>query len=337
MNYKDIFTAAFSEVAPRKSEDAAAREIIEKGKAMKTAKTSTRKIFTSIAAAAAVLMIGGVTVGAATGWSFTDAFDKLFADRAQDASYENPIDYSSYVSPIDFSKMGKELDHSFEGDGYTLNVRGAAASDKTLFLLYDITFTEEFLTANNIDKEIISNPVSFIKLGESSSSTNFMYMNEGNTFSYCEMYHCHDSSLSGKTVEIEFRSIDAGNYGIISCDHEFDLKIDFAETDDVHTIELDETIQAGEDTVTLDKIAYDAFSVELIFNSITSSNHVMLWNTFLTGYITKTDGTQIALLSAGGLSDGNTGVGSFIADYTIPVLPEEIASITFGDYTIPLT
>lgn len=327
MNYKDIFTAAFSEAAPRKSEEAAVREIIEKGKAMKTAKRSTRKIFTSIAAAAAVLIVGGVTVGAATGWSFTDAFDKLFAERAEDASY---------VSPIDFTKMGKELDEKFEGDGYTLNVRGAAASDKTLFLLYDVTFTEEFLTANNIDKGSISNPVAFIKLGESSSSTNTLYMSEGNTFSYYEMYHCHDSSLSGKTVEVEFRSIDAGNYGNISCDHKFDLKIDFAETDDVHTVELDETIQAGEDTVTLDKIAYDAFSVELIFNYVTPSNQGELWDILITGHINKTDGTQIALLSAGGLSDGNTGVGSFIADYTVPILPQEIESITFGDYTIPL-
>ncbi len=326
MNYKDIFTAAFSEAAPHKSDAEAAREIIEKGKAMKTTKHSARKIFTSIAAAAAVLIVGGVTVGAATGWDFLGAFNKVFADRAEDASY---------VSPIDFSKMGKELDESFVGDGYTLNVRGAAASDQTLFLLYDVTFTEEFLTANNINKEIISNPVAFIKLGESSSSTNYMYMNEGNTFSFCEMYHCHDSSLSGKTVEIEFRSIDAGNYGTIDCDHEFDLKIDFAETEDVHTIELDETIQTGKDTVILDKIVYDAFSAELILNGMTPDNHEFC-NTLTTGHITKTDGTQVTLLSGGGMSDGNTGIGSFIADYTIPVLPEEIESITFGDITIPL-
>ncbi len=326
MNYKDIFTTAFSEAAPRKSDTEAAREIIEKGKAMKTTKHSARKILTSIAAAAAVLIVGGVTVGAATGWDFLGAFNKVFADRAEDASY---------VSPIDFSKMGKELDESFAGDGYTLNVRGAAASDQTLFLLYDVTFTEEFITANNIDRNSIANPVAFIKLGESSSSTNYMYMNEGNTFSFCEMYHCHDSSLSGKTVEIEFRSIDAGNYGIISCDHRFDLKIDFAETDDVHTIELDETIQTGENTVILDKIVYDAFSAELILNGITPDSFD-LWNALITGHINKTDGTQIALLSAGGMADGNTGVGSFIANYTIPVLPEEIESITFGDITIPL-
>lgn len=330
MNYKDIFTTAFSEAAPRKSDTEAAREIIEKGKAMKTTKHSARKIFTSIAAAAAVLIVGGVTVGAATGWDFLGAFNKVFADRAEDASY---------ISPIDFSKMGKELDHQFEGDGYTLNVRGAAASDQTLFLLYDVTFTEEFITENNIDKTLISNPVSFIKLGESSSSTNSMYMNEGNTFSYYEMYHGYDGgSLAGKTVEIEFRSIDAGNYGTIDCDHRFDLKIDFAETDDVHTVELDESIQTGEDTVILDKIVYDAFSAELILNGMTASSHghSELWNALLAGHINKTDGTQVALLSASGLSNGNTGVGSFIADYTIPVLPEEIESITFGDITIPL-
>lgn len=328
MNYKDIFIRAFSEAAPRRSEADAVREIIEKGKSMKTTRHSVKKIFTCVAAAAAVLIVGGVSVGAATGWDFLGAFDKLFAERAEDASY---------VSPIDFSKMGKELDESFEGDGYTLNVRGAAASDKTLFLLYDVTFTEEFITENNIDKTLIANPVAFLKLGESSSSTNTLYMSEGNTFSYCEMYHCHNSSLSGKTVEIEFRSIDAGNYGTISCDHRFDLKIDFAETDDVHTVELDEAIQTGEDTVILDKIVYDAFSIELISNGVTPNNHGEIWDTLITGHINKTDGTQIALLSAGGLSDGNTGVGSFIADYTIPVLPEEIASITFGDITIPLT
>lgn len=327
MNYKDIFTAAFSEAAPHKSDAEAAREIIEKGKAMKTTKHSARKIFTSIAAAAAVLIVGGVTVGAATGWDFLGAFDKVFADRAEDASY---------VSPIDFSKMGKELDESFVGDGYTLNVRGAAASDQTLFLLYDVTFTEEFITENNIDKESIAAPACFINLGESSSSTNTLYMSEDNTYSYCEVYHRHDGTLADRTSEIIFRSIDAGNYGTISCDHRFDLKIDFAETEDVHTIELDEPIQVGEDTVILDKIVYDAFSIELISNGVTPNNHGEIWDTLITGHINKTDGTQIALLSAGGLSDGNTGVGSFIADYTIPVLPEEIESITFGDITIPL-
>lgn len=327
MNYKDIFTAAFSEAAPHKSDAEAAREIIEKGKAMKTTKHSARKIFTSIAAAAAVLIVGGVSVGAATGWDFLGAFNKVFADRAEDASY---------VSPIDFSKMGKELDESFVGDGYTLNVRGAAASDQTLFLLYDVTFTEEFITENNIDKESIAAPACFIELGESSSATDTLYTSEGNTYSYCKVYHRHDGTLAGKTSEVVFRSIDAGNYGTISCDHRFDLKIDFAETDDVHTVELDETIQAGEDTVILDKIVYDAFSIELISNGVTPNNHGEIWDTLITGHINKTDGTQIALLSAGGLSDGNTGVGSFIADYTIPVLPEEIESITFGDITIPL-
>lgn len=327
MNYKDIFTAAFSEAAPHKSDAEAAREIIEKGKAMKTTKHSARKIFTSIAAAAAVLIVGGVSVGAATGWDFLGAFNKVFADRAEDASY---------VSPIDFSKMGKELDESFVGDGYTLNVRGAAASDQTLFLLYDVTFTEEFITENNIDKESIAAPACFIELGESSSATDTLYTSEGNTYSYCKVYHRHDGTLAGKTSEVVFRSIDAGNYGTISCDHRFDLKIDFAETDDVHTVELDEAIQAGEDTVILDKIVYDAFSIELISNGVTPNNHGEIWDTLITGHINKTDGTQIALLSAGGLSDGNTGVGSFIADYTIPVLPEEIESITFGDITIPL-
>ena len=233
--------------------------------------------------------------------------------------------------------MGKELDESFVGDGYTLNVRGAAASDKTLFLLYDVTFTEEFLADNAISEEDMQGPSCFIMTGSSSTGTDAMYMSEGNTYSFYQLYHSHDESLAGKTAEVEFRNIHVGNDITIPCDHRFKLNIDFATTDNVGVYGLHMPIKVGEETIMLDKIVYDAFSIEFISNGVTPNSHGEIWDTLFTGHINKTDGTQVSLLSAGGMADGNTGVGSFIADYALPILPEEIESITFGEYTIPLT
>ena len=292
MNYRKIFTAAFAEAAPRRSEETAAREIIEKGKAMKTAKTSTRKICTSIAAAAAVLIIGGVSVGAATGWSFTGAFDKLFADRAED---------DSYVSPIDFSKMGKELDEKFEGEGYTLNVRGVAASERSLFLLCDVTFTEEFLAGNSIDKDDKVDVYGFISSGDDGSGTSQMYMNEGSTYSFYMLFHNDSKEYSDTTVNVDFSRIKIGET-YIECDHEFKLDIDFDVMDDVAVKYTNIEVQAGEDTVILNKVTYDAFSVQLRFYYDYLPEALgELHDTFSGGsYITKTDGTQVALTDFGG-------------------------------------
>ena len=326
MNYKDIFTAAFSEVAPRKSEDAAAREIIEKGKAMKTTKTSTRKIFTSIAAAAAVLMIGGVTVGAATGWSFTDAFDKLFAERSEDASY---------VSPIDFTKMGKELDVKFETEDYTIDVRGVAASKKSLFLLYDITFSDEFIAENPIDENDLVDSICFFTTGDNGSSITDMYMHEGNTYSFYNLHHNYNKESTSGNIKVDFRSIIFGET-TIDCDHEFDLKLDFNILEDIEIVYPYIMVQAGEDNVLLNKIVYDAFSIQLNFDYEYLPDALgKLCDDFADSYITKTDGTQMSLVNPGGQCSNNSD-GMLHADFKVPVLPEEIESITFGDYTIPL-
>lgn len=331
MNYKDIFTAAFSEAAPLKDEEIAAREIIEKGKAMKTTKHSARKIFTSIAAAAAVLIVGGVSVGAATGWDFIGAFNKVFADRAEDASY---------VSPIDFSKMGKELDVKFEGEDYTIDFRGVAASSKTLFMLYDITFTEEFLSEHG-ECDIITAFITSRMSGNGGGQSE-IYNVDGNTYSLYYSYNCYDTKITeGKSINVRIGGIglyDGNDHITIDCEHEFKLNIDFDILEDVCTVDVNEEIQAGEDTVILDKIVYDAFTIDLQFSyvglpdAIWELDDIARYNS----YITRTDGTQMELTGIGG-SCANHSNGIISADFNIPILPEEIESITFGDITIPLT
>lgn len=93
---------------------------------------STRRgMLAGLAAAAAVLVCGAVTVGAVNDWNYAAVFSKYLSDKSgMDVSY-------------DFTGMGLDIGQSFEGEGYTLTVQSVIADAFSLYIFYDITLGEE--------------------------------------------------------------------------------------------------------------------------------------------------------------------------------------------------
>ena len=87
----------------------------------------TRKPAVMIAAAAAAMLcIGTVTVGAATGWNYGALFERYFSHTA-----EVPVTY-------DFTGMGGDLNEVFETDDYILTLESYIADTNSLYLYYDV-------------------------------------------------------------------------------------------------------------------------------------------------------------------------------------------------------
>lgn len=93
---------------------------------------STRRgMLAGIAAAAAVLVCGAVTVGAVNDWNYAAVFSKYLSDKSgMDVSY-------------DFTGMGLDIGQTFEGEDHTLTVQSVVADAFSLYIFYDIALGEK--------------------------------------------------------------------------------------------------------------------------------------------------------------------------------------------------
>ena len=96
-----------------------------------------------IAAAAAVLLCGTITVGAVSEWDFAALFRNYFSEKS-----------GSEIS-YDFSGMGLNIGESYQGEGYTLTVQGVIADTNAVYTLYDIALDESIQKQIRDYKEVV--------------------------------------------------------------------------------------------------------------------------------------------------------------------------------------
>ena len=93
---------------------------------------TVRKMFAGLAAAAAVLVCGTVTVGAVNNWDYIGLFNRYF--RTQNADHKD----------FDFSGMGLDINETFQCDGYSIDIQSVVAEANALHLIYSFRLDPEY-------------------------------------------------------------------------------------------------------------------------------------------------------------------------------------------------
>lgn len=94
--------------------------------------TTKHGMLTGIAAAAAVLICGTVTVGAIADWHYTDIFSRMFSER------------TGTESSFDLTGFGKDLGEVFTGEHFTLTLTSLLADDYTVLAEYELELDDTY-------------------------------------------------------------------------------------------------------------------------------------------------------------------------------------------------
>ncbi|MGN1111120.1 MAG: hypothetical protein ACI4QY_05655 [Oscillospiraceae bacterium] len=145
-NYKKLF----EQISPRESDEVLISKLMaRKAENMKDNDTKKSKnIFLKKAVAipaAAVLAIGAITVsiGAASGWNFSNLFEKYFSN----ASTNRPTDdeRGKYDITAKLSEMGTNLDETVDFGCGTVHFIGAVADSNAVMVMYELTVNDDVL------------------------------------------------------------------------------------------------------------------------------------------------------------------------------------------------
>ena len=93
--------------------------------------TKRRGWMTGLAAAAAVLVCGTVTVGAVNNWDYSAGCSRYFSVKAG-----GEVNY-------DVTGMGLDLGDVIEGEGYTITLQSLVADANTVYIAYDVALSDE--------------------------------------------------------------------------------------------------------------------------------------------------------------------------------------------------
>ena len=93
---------------------------------------NTRRLLAGLAAAAAVMIGGTVTVGALNGWDYSSLFNRWF--RSQDSTYED----------FDFTGMGTDINEEIALDGFSMTIQSVVAEANAVHLIYNCRLDPEY-------------------------------------------------------------------------------------------------------------------------------------------------------------------------------------------------
>lgn len=128
--YRNTFERAFSDVAPKTSDEEFARKILNAADRQKP-RTAHRKAVI-LPLAAAIVAIGTITASAAGGLDLFGAFRSYFSQRKVTAPY------------ADLSAAGMaKYDEVFDAGDYTVQINGLIADSHYAYLSYDVTYRDK--------------------------------------------------------------------------------------------------------------------------------------------------------------------------------------------------
>ena len=177
-----------------------------------------RGMLTAVAAAAALMIGGTMTVGAVNHWDYSAVFSKYFAEKSgEQVSY-------------DFTGMGLDIGEKIEGDGFTMTVQSVLADASNVYIAYDVELSDEFnaIFAAYDDAELFVNMASLIEIPGDEEGRNNEFLNRGGASPrpVCDeegVWHCMEviamdfgTGLDGtwlRLVPIDERSLLCIGYG----------------------------------------------------------------------------------------------------------------------------
>lgn len=264
---------------------------IEEGKPMK--RKINKKAILIPAIAAAVACVTTVGVSAANGWSLTSAIRGLFDEDKND---------DSALFGYDINGIGsKELDQTFERDGYTINMVGVVADEHTAYLIYDIVveeghiFQEEDLAGNSFShvystadpveldielgpdslepmiKKVAANEgeVNFDQLNASNGGQNISISQEGNVYHCASRFDIKPLSLENEELTFNLWGLSVGAISFDGYDPDREtetlaVKFDFINNDGAERlIEVNRQFEFDGEAYTLESVELTKLSVYL--------------------------------------------------------------------------
>lgn len=367
-NYKRLF----EQISPKESDEMLIGRLrARKAENMKENKTP-KHIFLRKAVvipAAAVLAVGAVTVsvGAAVNWDYAKAFKGMFARQ-----YEGNVPVNSTVQQIpvessasesapaeterveytpekpigtfDFEKYGKQLGIVLEGDGITATLDGMLVYDDLCYIMYTTTATDELLAKTGgvvPGLRIDFGSFGFKIDGKIAGGMDYKsetISEEGNTKIGCIEISYNSVDLAGKTLNIGFLSeITPGDPSTAVINQQVDIPIDFNLAENIEK-ELDIKLKTDNFDGEFYKVKVSGLRTMLFFSGMETGGYESY--DINDAVITLKDGTTVVAkcsgVAGGTVSDDNSVnyKGEIELLYTYPIDPADVASITFGDYTI---
>lgn len=151
---KEKYNRLFEKAAPRTSDEELFKAVLNSGKERDTEKNNAspkRKKAPMIAVIAAAAAVLATTAGAVIyNRSISDEYNEILAQDAEAFPQDYTDKEGDTVDQKDmtlesgiYEKMNIDINKSFEGDGFTLDVTGAISDGEELLIFYDIIFDED--------------------------------------------------------------------------------------------------------------------------------------------------------------------------------------------------
>lgn len=354
--YKKLFDS----VAPIKSDEELLRAVLDrKAKNMSSKKKISKKtIF--IPVAAALLGTTAIGVSAAYQWNLPSAFEDLFRNRYEE--YNGIEEAGPRRDAFDFSVIGKELFLYYNFGDFDVAIRGIAADEHSVFLLYDVDFAEDYDYALEDGEEWFLNlrPVTDLSwvmsydgnMAPSVDWQNRLINMEGRRAHCCSSISISGISLQDKALVYTFdsliRSSDGEEDAVELEEKKFSVDMDFRLSKNSVKLRPNEAVTlAGGETGKVDYIGLSTFGLELHAewddDSIGEEDMCEKLKSSVT--VNYKDGTtsDSSAFTAGYV--GSTGTwnsmedgysSSILLSWLYPVYMEDIESVTVGDKTFRL-
>lgn len=372
MNYKDFFEDALCEAftkAPFSDDEKMFDIVKERTRNMEKKKVKFKKpiaVIASIAAAAALT----VSVGAALNWDINALFGDMFGKKSAEQNIMPYIDTDSpqnaqFVaventyrnSGFDYSRYGKELDMSYDGEGYTLNLKGVMGEGRVIYLIYDIVFDDE---NDTLPKEGFTEwePICILDTTDDLGLLldDILIQKVGNTYTYCS-HMTASNDLYGKTLTVDFKGIrrivpaasvkldyDYTDIDRYEADFKAEIPIDFESNAPSRNIELNEPITVY-DLVNgklepVETVLYDMTITPFTctYSFCTNGKVFGKAECYFTDPVTFTfaDGSELIQHDNMTRTDAQTDTQTNFLEFDQPVEPDDIVSVTIDGKTVLL-
>lgn len=352
----------FDSIAPIKSDEELLKAVLDrKAEKMNPKKKFSKKAILIPAAAAALLGTTAIGVSAAYQWNLPAAFEDLFRNRYE--AYNGIEEAGPRRDAFDFSVIGKELFLYYNFDKFDVVIRGIAADEHSVFLLYDVDFAEDFDYALADGEEWFLNlrPVtdlSWVKSYDGNMAPSVVWQNrlinmEGGRAHCCSTINVSGISLQDRALVYSFDGLvrsSGDNKDTVGVEEKkFSVDMDFWLSKNSVKLRPNEAVTlAGGETGKVDYIGLSTFGLELHAEwddpSLGGENMCEKLKSAVT--VNYKDGTtsDSSAFTAGYVgSSGSTWnskedgySSSVLLSWLYPVYMEDIESVTIGDKTFRL-
>lgn len=344
---KNRYKKAFDEISPIRSDEELLRAVLDrKAETMKTTRKIGKKAIAIPVAAAVVLGMTAVGVGAAYQWNLSAAFEGLFRNRSE--TYSEKAD-----SGIDFSRIGTEIGESWRGEGYTMTIEGAIADERNAYFYYTLAFDEDFPCdyahedvregTGRFDWLIDLNTVELVSdgeplnIGKSVSGHDCKWLDE-NTVQGVFSVYTDETILTDRELTLTVGGIFRDEF--INDIHLNRLKVEcglsaelFFDRESVYqpvTFTSETPLKKG----TLTMLTISTFSANYTIRGESYSiAEASLFEEPIS--LTLRDGTIVEIYGEAGATNGKE--ANIHADFSFPINPAEVASVQIEETVIDLT